>query len=124
MGKKGKKGKKAAKEPEDPYKDYLRLWMVCDTESSDVRLPVFLPKSFCVLGDVFKEMWRITELNVEYDEEDDEIDPNDQDQSLQMADNLARGYFDGGNPQEKSYTLTMVCDPEDAGIDQRFAEYK
>ena len=54
MGKKGKKGKKAAKEPEDPYKDYLRLWMVCDTETSDVRLPVFLPKSFCVLGDVLK----------------------------------------------------------------------
>ena len=60
----------------------------------------------------------------DFDEDDDEIDPNDQDQSLQMADNLARGYFDGGNPQEKSYTLTMVCDPEDAGIDQRFAEYK
>ena len=70
MGKK-KKGKKD-KEPEDPYKDYLRLWMVCDTEASDVRLPVFLPKSFCVVGDVFKEMWRITELNIEYDEEEDE----------------------------------------------------
>ena len=41
-----------------------------------------------------------------------------------MADDLARGYFDGPTPQEKSYTLTMVCDPEDAGIDQRFAEYK
>ena len=41
-----------------------------------------------------------------------------------MADNLARGYFDGPTPQEKSYTLTMICDPEDAGIDQRFAEYK
>ena len=79
MGKKGKKGKKAAKEPEDPYKDYLRLWMVCDTETSDVRLPVFLPKSFCVLGDVFKEMWRITELNVEYDEEDDEEVEEDED---------------------------------------------
>ena len=51
MGKK-KKGKKE-KVPEDPYKDYLRLWMVCETEGSDVRLPVFLPKSYCILGDVF-----------------------------------------------------------------------
>ena len=78
MGKK-KKGKKE-KVPEDPYKDYLRLWMVCETEGSDVRLPVFLPKSYCILGDVFKEMWRITELNIEYDEEIEEEGENEDDE--------------------------------------------
>jgi hypothetical protein len=67
MGKKGK-----AKEPEDPYKDFLRFWVVMDTDNSDVRLPIFLPKAFCVVGDIFKELWRITELNQEYEEEDDD----------------------------------------------------
>ena len=53
--------------------------MVCETEGSDVRLPVFLPKSYCILGDVFKEMWRITELNIEYDEEEErEIEVTDE----------------------------------------------
>ena len=41
-----------------------------------------------------------------------------------MADNLAGGYFDGGSASEKSYTLTMICDPDDAGIDKKFREYR
>ena len=48
MGKKGKKGK--TKEPEDPYKDHIRLWLVMDEETSDVRLPIFLPKAYCIVG--------------------------------------------------------------------------
>lgn len=40
-----------------------------------------------------------------------------------MANNLARDYFDD-NSREKSYTLTMICDPEDAGIEKTFIDYK
>ena len=85
MGKKGKKGK--TKEPEDPYKDHIRLWLVMDEETSDVRLPIFLPKAYCIVGDIFKELWRVTELNQEYDEEeeDDEEDDDEGDQTRKFV---------------------------------------
>lgn len=46
-----------------------------------------------------------------------------QDESFKMADNLVSGYLDGST-QEKSYTLTMICDPEDSGIDKKYREYR
>lgn len=40
-----------------------------------------------------------------------------------MANGLANEYFDDSS-KEKSYTLTMICDPEESGIDKIFIEYK
>ena len=40
-----------------------------------------------------------------------------------MANGLADEYFDEQS-REKSYTLTMICDPEESGIDKIFIEYK
>ena len=63
----------------------------------------------------------------------DDLDQNDseseeelfgaQDESFKMADNLVSGYLDGST-QEKSYTLTMICDPDDSGIDKKYREYR
>lgn len=58
----------------------------------------------------------------ESESEEDEF--GGQDESFKMADNLASGYFDAGASQEKSYTLTMICDPDDSGIDKKFREYR
>ena len=37
------------------------------------------------IGDVFKEMWRITELNIEYDEEEEEEGENEDDEDEMMV---------------------------------------
>jgi len=42
-----------------------------------------------------------------------------------MAENLVSDFFDDGpTSQEKSYTLTLICDPEDSGLDEKFKNYK
>ena len=35
-------------------------------------------------------------------------------------------FFEGNNAikQEKSYTLTMICDPEESGLEKKFMDYK
>ena len=59
--------------------------------------------------------------NLEGDDDEDEIDLMDQDDSF----NMAEGFFDGAaGTQEKSYTLTMICDPEDSGLEKKFSEYR
>jgi hypothetical protein len=41
----------------------------------------------------------------------------DGEDSFNMAGN--DGFFDGST-QEKSYTLTMICDPDESGLDKKF----
>lgn len=55
--------------------------------------------------------------------EDDDNEELDQDASFKMANSLANDYFDESS-REKSYTLTMICDPEDSGIEKIYIEYK
>mmetsp|Transcript_8967 Transcript_8967/g.15176 ORF Transcript_8967/g.15176 Transcript_8967/m.15176 type:complete len:220 (-) Transcript_8967:8-667(-) len=46
-------------------------------------------------------------------------------ESIQMANNLMDGFYDDQNSAgEKSYTLTMICDPEDSGLDEKFGNYR
>jgi hypothetical protein len=56
--------------------------------------------------------------------EDSEIDliARDEDNFNMAAEG---GFFDGAaGTSEKSYTLTMICDPEESGLDKKFMEYK
>lgn len=47
----------------------------------------------------------------DYDQEEE------QDESFQIMDNLANSVFNQGQTQERAYTLTMICDPEESGLD-------
>ena len=55
--------------------------------------------------------------------EEDPFDALDQDDSFKMANGLASDYYDDAL-REKSYTLTMIADPDESGIEKTFIEYK
>ena len=55
--------------------------------------------------------------------DEDPFDALDQDESFKMANGLAADYYDDGL-REKSYTLTMIADPEESGIEKTFIDYK
>jgi len=55
--------------------------------------------------------------------EEDPFDALDQDDSFKMANGLAADYYDDAL-REKSYTLTMIADPDESGIEKTFVEYK
>lgn len=74
------------------------------------------PTSNALVGKKTKKQIQVKDL-FGGQQEDSEVDlmANDED-SFNMAGN---SFFDGGT-HEKSYTLTMICDPEDSGLEKKF----
>ena len=51
--------------------------MSLDKPGSDITLELLLPEAALNVGDVFKELWRVTEMNEEWEDEDgEEIEGN------------------------------------------------
>ena len=71
-----KKGKKKKNEPPpDPYVGFIRLTLSLDKPGAALSFPLLLYQPALTVGDIFKELWRLTELNEEWDDEgEDEED--------------------------------------------------
>ena len=79
------------------------------------------PTSNALVGKKTKKQIQVKDLFGGNQGEDSEVDlMEDGEDSFNMAGN---GFFDGST-QEKSYTLTMICDPEESGLDKKFQEYR
>ena len=69
---------------------------------------------------------------IEQEDSGNDMDQSEQDMSMAMdpdnngfniANSLANDMFNE-QQREKSYTLTIICDPDEAGIDKKYLEYQ
>lgn len=71
-----------------------------------------------LFGDIMEEE---SQMMGEQDQEDDDEDDSASPLKNHEDDIVAKLY--NNRPQEKSYTLTVICDPVEAGIDSHFNDY-
>lgn len=54
--------------------------------------------------------------------DDEEMSPGEEDYKLPAT--TMNDFYDNNASREKSYTLTVICDPEESGIEKTYSEYK
>ena len=74
-----------------------------------------------LFGDIMEE-----ESQMIGDDEEDEFEDQDQEGLMQGSpgqdDDIVSKFY--GRREEKAYTLTIICDPEEAGIEDHYKDYK